>query len=149
MPQLRRSVSMVKRRVILSPSPSHSPSSSTNSFSFPSSSSNEQVLSLSSTTASSSHSSDSSSLVPPSDKEVNNFFASLASLSAKPAILILIEPHSSNCIPKSMSEDLPMCLLNLLKPKYLSYSYGELLTLAKQCKISVTPEQVQAVERKT
>lgn len=148
MPQLRRSVSLVKRRVILSPSLSPSPSSSTNSFSFPSSSSNEQVLSLSSTTASSSHSSDSSSLVPPSDEEVNNFSTSLASLSAKPAILTLTA-RSSNCIPKSMSEDLSMCLLNLLKPKYLSYSYGELLTLAKQCKISVTPEQVQAVERKT
>ena len=52
-------------------------------------------------------------------------------------------------IPKSLSEDLPMCLSNLFKPEYLKCSYGELLKLARQCKISVSPEQVEMAERKT
>ena len=50
-----------------------------------------------------------------------------------------------------MSEDLPICLLNLIKPDYMRYSYRDLLQLAKECDryISVTPEQIQAVERET
>ena len=48
-----------------------------------------------------------------------------------------------------MSEGLPNCLLNLLKPDYMKYTYEDLLQLARQCDISVTPEQIQAAERAT
>lgn len=48
-----------------------------------------------------------------------------------------------------MSEDLPKCLLNLFKPEYLKYSYGELLQVTNECEIVVTPEQIRAVERET
>lgn len=143
-----------------SPSPSHSPSPSPAHSRAPSSLSSSppsiepaNVLSLQTNSPNSSH-----LLLPPSDFfqlsdffliQLSDFFASLASLSEKPAILSIVEPYSSSYIPNSLGEDLPMCLLSLLKPEYLTYSYGELLVLAKQCKISVTPEEIEAAECKT
>ena len=110
---------------------------------------NEQVVVCNPVCPLPSSSSSSAVVVPPSDEEIGKFLASLGALSTKPAILSLVEPYSTNYIPKSMSEDLPICLLNLLKPDYMKYSYRDLLQLAKECEISVTPEQIQAVERET
>lgn len=58
----------------------------------------------------------------PTDEECDRFFKSL-DLSTKPAILSLVDPYSDNYVPKSVSEQLSACLLNLLKPEYLQYSF--------------------------
>ena len=42
-----------------------------------------------------------------------------------------------------------MCLSELQKSEYFQCGYCELLKLAEQCKIVVTPEQTQIVELKT
>ena len=78
------------------------------------------------------------SLQPPLDEELEDFYKALASNSTKPAILSIIEPYSSNYVPMSLNEDLPMCLLDLMKPENLTKEYGELLALSKQCSITVT-----------
>ncbi len=86
---------------------------------------------------------------PTSQKEVNGFLSSLRALSTKPAILSLIELYSSKYVPKSLSEDFPVCLSSLLESDYIKYSYGDLLEVAKKYKISVTPQQAEVVERET
>lgn len=138
-----------------SPSVSHSPTlsptdASTNSFVFP------IVTAASSTTppncpspSTSSCTSRGSVLLPPTNEEVGGFLGSLAALTTKPAILSLIDPYSDEYIPKSMNENLPMSLPHLLKSECLKHSYGELLQVAKQCKITITPQQIKAVERET
>ena len=89
------------------------------------------------------------SLQPPLDEELEDFYKALASNSTKPAILSIIEPYSSNYVTMSLNEDLPMCLLDLMKPENLTKEYGELLTLSKQCSITVTPAHIKTVENKT
>jgi hypothetical protein len=89
-------------------------------------------------------------LDPPSHDEINNFFSSLASESStKPAILSLIEPYSSSYVPKSLDEDLPMCLSSLFKPENLTCTYGELLQMSKEYNLFVSSDQIQVVESNT
>lgn len=157
-----------------SPSPSPSPtlcvpSTSLSCFIFPSSlsqqsssqscpiSSQTQSTQVSTSPSCSSVASDSSAkalnkpvhLPAPTIEEVKHLFPSLASTSTKPAILSLVEPYSSKYIPKLLDEGLPMCLSELHKLEYLQSDYGELLKLAEQCKITVTPEQAKNVESAT
>ena len=75
--------------------------------------------------------------------------ASLASCSCKPAILSLVQPYASNYVPKSLDENLPLCLSELYKPEYLQTNYGDLLKHAEECRITVTSEQAELVESKT
>ena len=82
----------------------------------------------------------------PTDEEIGSFYKSLGELSTKPAILSLVDPYSDNYVPKFVSEQ---CLLNLLKPEYLQYSYGDLLQVATSCRITVTAEEIEAVEKIT
>ena len=105
---------------------------------------------LSSVSSSSSSASPSPLPSPSSNEKISEFFSSLASdLSVKSAILSLVEPYSSRYVPKSLDEDLPMCLSTLFKPEYLTCSYGELLQMSKECNIVITSDQVQAVKSKT
>lgn len=78
-------------------------------------------------------------------------FSALASTctSTKPAILSIIEPFSFNYVPKSLDEDLPMCLPDLMTPANITKDYGEPLTISKQLASTVTHTQVEAVESKT
>ena len=89
------------------------------------------------------------SLSDPTEEEVQQFFTALAHTSSKPAILSLVEPYCSQYIPESVDEGLPICLCDLQKPDYLQYGYSELVRLAEQCRIVVTPKQMQLVELKT
>ena len=82
----------------------------------------------------------------PTDEEIGSFYKSLGELSTKPAILSLVDPYSDNYVPKFVSEQLSACLLNLLKPEYLQYSYVQVAT---SCCITVTAEEIEAVERET
>ena len=145
----KRSQSILSSSLLPSPSPVPI-TSSTSSFIFPTTTGSSATPPSSSSGPSVSNcTSQTTALLPPTDEEVDEFFESLGALSTKPAILSLIDPYSDNYVPKSMNEDLPMCLLNLLKPEYLKYSYGDLLQVAKQCKITVTSEQIEAAERET
>ena len=67
----------------------------------------------------------------PSHSDMTDFYERLASLSSKPAILSLIEPHSSNYVPDLLDDELPLCLSGLLKHEYMKYSYSELLKLSQ------------------
>ena len=82
----------------------------------------------------------------PTDEDIDSFLNSLGELSTKPAILSLVDPYSDSYVPKSVSKQLSVCLLNLLKPEYLQYSYGDLLQVAKSCRFTVTAEEIEAVE---
>ncbi len=88
-------------------------------------------------------------LKPPTQEEVTGFFSELATCSTKPAILSLVEPHSSSYIPISLDEGLPPCVSELFKPEYLKLSYGELIKLAEDCMITVKSEAIVCAEEKT
>lgn len=88
-------------------------------------------------------------LTVPDHEETKSFLASLASCPSKPAILSLVQPYSSNYVPKSLSVGLPMYLTELFKSEYLHKNYGDLLTLAREITITVTPEEASLVEAKT
>lgn len=75
-----------------------------------------------------------------------NFLASLASCSSKPAILSLVEPYSSQYIPKAADGSLPLCLTTLYKASYLSKNNSELLTISKEVKIEVTKDEIDQAE---
>ena len=131
-----------------SSSPSASPSCSPTL----SPSSTQQLCSSGSSslsTTNSLNSSQKSAIPAPSKEKVEHFFTALACTSNKPAILSLVEPYSSSYIPKALNEDLPVCMSEIQKPEYLQYSYGELLKVAEQCTITITPQQAQTVESKT
>ena len=85
----------------------------------------------------------------PSHDETMGFLSSLATCSSKPAILSLVAPHSSRCVPKTLDSSLPMYLSELYKPEYVELNYGELVTLATNYTVSITEEQASLVEPKT
>ena len=65
------------------------------------------------------------------EEETDVFFASLSTCKTKPAILSLVEPYASNYIPKSLDENLPLCLSGLYKPENLFMCYGVLLKVCE------------------
>ena len=83
------------------------------------------------------------------EEETKAFFASLGTCKTKPAILSLVEPYSSNYIPKSLDENLPLCLSQLYKPEKRFMNYGELLKICETCDINISEQQVEAVELST
>ena len=82
-------------------------------------------------------------------EETEAFFTSLSTCKNKPAILSLVEPYASNYIPKSLDENLPLCLSGLYKPENLFMSYGELLKVCETCDVSVSQQQAKAMELNT
>ena len=82
-------------------------------------------------------------------KETEAFFASLSTCKTKPAILFLVELYASNYIPKSLDENLPICLPRLYKPENPFMNYGELLKVCETCDISISQQQAKAVELNT
>ena len=83
------------------------------------------------------------------EKETEAFFALLSTCKTKPAILSLVEPYASNYIPKSLDENLPLCLSGMYKPEYLVMNYSELLKVCETCDVSVSQQQAKAVELNT
>ena len=82
-------------------------------------------------------------------EQTEAFLASLSACKSKPAILSLVEPYSSNYIPKSLDENLPICLSGLCKPEDHFMNYGELLKVCETCDISVSQQQAEVVELNT
>ncbi len=76
-----------------------------------------------------------------------SFLSSLACCPTKPAALV--KSYSSKYSPVLPSSDLPLCLSELFKSKYLEFNYGELAQRASKCVINVTPEEVKVVEEQT
>ena len=89
------------------------------------------------------------SIKAPDQDQFKNFIDSLASCPSKPAILSLIEPHSSRYIPTSRDGSLPVCLSELFMPEYQKLNYGELLKIASEKMITVTEAEAKQVETKT
>ena len=83
------------------------------------------------------------------EEETEAFFISLSTCKTKPAILSLVEPYASNYIPKSLDENLPLCLSRLYKPENLLMNYGELLKVCETCDVNVSQQQAEAVELNT
>ena len=52
-------------------------------------------------------------ITEPNEKELHNFFETLASSGTKPAILSLINPFSNNYVPTSLSHNFPALLSEL------------------------------------
>ena len=82
-------------------------------------------------------------------EETDAFFASLSTSGTKPAILSLVEPYSASYVPKSLDDNLPLCLSELFKPEYVTKNYVELLKVCDSCDISVSQSQVEAAEFNT
>ena len=80
------------------------------------------------------------------EKETEAFFALLSTCKTKAAILSLVEPYASNYIPKSLDENLPLCLSGMY---YLVMNYSELLKVCETCDVSVSQQQAKAVELNT
>ena len=64
-------------------------------------------------------------------------------------ILSLVELYASNYIPKSLNENLPLCLARFYNPENLLMNYGELLKVCETCDVSVSQQQAKAVELNT
>ena len=83
------------------------------------------------------------------EEQAETYFASLSTCKIKPAILSLVEPYSSNYIPKSLDENLPICLSGLYKHEDHFMNYSELVKVCETCDISVSHQQAEAVELNT
>ncbi len=94
-------------------------------------------------------SSTTSAVSAPVAEDINKLYDVLSLCSSKPAILALVEPYCNDYIPKSMDEDLPSCLMNLYNPDNRSLNYNSLMELSSTITITVTPDEVIAVEVKT
>ncbi len=77
-------------------------------------------------------------------EEKENFLSMLSTCKSKPAILSLIEPFSSDFVPKAIKQDFPVCLSTLFKPEYLKTNYGELVKLAEETVITVSDAEVNS-----
>lgn len=86
----------------------------------------------------------------PTLEEKKKFLDSLAcSKNAKPAVLSVLSGYCDNYIPSVLSSDLSPVLTDLYKPCNLSLSYFELLKLSNETVLTITDEQIKAVEMKT
>ena len=86
----------------------------------------------------------------PTEQEQSKFFNSLSSCTgAKPAVLALVPPHCDDYVPTSLAPELPSVLSDLYQKEYLMLGYHELLQKACSTDITVTTNQVLAVEAKT
>lgn len=65
---------------------------------------------------------------PPTEDELESFFAALDSSKEKPAILKITPPYSKQFIPKLCDSSLPPPISQLYNPKALEMDYLTLLT---------------------
>ena len=86
---------------------------------------------------------------PPSTIALDMLHAYLSKCKFNPSILALVKDYSSSFVPKSLAPALPPLLLELYNSGFLSASYSQLLTLAGDVNVSVTPAQRTAVEECT
>ena len=119
------------------PSPAHSTSSSSS------------LSGLSSNSSNTCRSSSSKTISPPSEIELNQLFDRLAQCKSRPSILALSRNHSSLYVPLSLDQNLPSPLSQLYDPENLNLNYMELLELADNLVLSVTPDQCTVVEANT
>lgn len=85
----------------------------------------------------------------PSHDATMAFLGMLAASKSKPAILSLVEPYSSQYVPKSLDSNFPVCLSQIFKSEYLNLNYSELLAIASDYQFTVTEQQAMEVESKT
>ncbi len=76
------------------------------------------------------------------------FLSILAASKSKPAILSLVEPYSSQYVPKSLDSNFLCVCLRFSNPN-LNLNYSELLAIASDYQFTVTEQQAMEVESKT
>ena len=79
------------------------------------------------------------------------FFIELKKLNPSAAILSIVLEHSDKFVPKSCTNELPVCLSSLYNSKYFDLPYHELLTecIKVYDSISVTDQQATSLEKIT
>ena len=85
----------------------------------------------------------------PDSSELNNFFEKLNKSGTKPGILSFVDPYSDNYVPKAVQPSFSKPLQIFFDEKYLNYSYTKLLDACVEIDISITQENVTAVEMET
>lgn len=85
----------------------------------------------------------------PTVAELDLFFTSLSIAGSKPAILSLIPKYADKYIPKILSSEFPLPMIELHKPEYLKLSYHELLKVCETVSVNVTEANAKAVEKET
>ena len=85
----------------------------------------------------------------PTHDDTMAFLGKLALCKSKPAILSVVEPYSSQYVPKSLDSSFPVCLSQIFKSENLNLNYSELLSIATNYQITVTEQQTAHVESKT
>ncbi len=61
----------------------------------------------------------------------------------------MVEPYSSQYVPKSLDSNFPVCLSQIFKSEYLNLNYSELLAIASDDQFTVTEQQAMEAESKT
>ena len=85
----------------------------------------------------------------PDSSELNNFFEKLSKSRTKPGILSFVDPYSDNYVPKAVQPSSPKPLQKDFDEKYLNYSYTKLLDACVEIDISLTQENMTAIEMAT
>ena len=82
---------------------------------------------------------------------IDNFFVELKKVNPSAAILSTVLEHSDNFVPKSCTNDLPVCLSSLYNSRYFDLPYHELLTecIKVYDSIAVTHQQATSLEKIT
>jgi hypothetical protein len=85
----------------------------------------------------------------PGEDELGNFFQKLSLGPSKPAVLSIVPPYSQAYKPKSTDHIYPTILSELYDPNNIDMNYKELVEMGKNIRLTVTPEQREAVEEAT
>ena len=80
---------------------------------------------------------------------MGKFFEKLSLGPSKPAVLSIVPPYSNAYKPKSTTNIYPPILSELYDPELLDSNYKDLLEMGSKNRLTVTPEQRQAVEEAT
>ena len=83
------------------------------------------------------------------EDDMEKKFSMLSGCGSKPVILSLIEPYTSDYVPKTVNSDMPVCFSTLYKPEYLSFYFHKLLKVCEECVITVSDCEAEVVEAST
>lgn len=83
----------------------------------------------------------------PTPVEMNDFYVALSQCEHRPALLSLISPFSEGYVTRTLLNIRP--LNDLFNKGYISFTIGELQTMAESVDVSITDSDVESVEMMT
>ena len=87
---------------------------------------------------------------PPTQYELDDFYANLSSCGSKPGLLSIVPPYSKEYIPKLLqANDYPQVLTELYDPSVVTKCFTELLELCIKMELTISKDQQSAVEKAT